>query len=112
MTFKINGIPFLTNPSNHKWADRNVLGYDGNGHPVYVAPRQFEFSFDWVDAETFSQLVGFYQATSGTCSVDLPKWNSPTGGFATYSATLQEPTYANSFEGNYGSVRFLILNVR
>jgi hypothetical protein len=111
MTFKINGTPFLTNPSNHHWSERQTLGYDGNGHPIYVAPRQHEMTWDWVDSESFSQLQGFYLATTGTCQIDLPKWNSATGGFATYSATLREPTYANSFEGFYGSVKFLVLNI-
>jgi hypothetical protein len=113
MTFKINGIPFTYPPSTHHWVERNTLAFDGNGHPVYVLPRQYEMWWDWIDSAQFAQLIGFYNSVSGTnCSVDLPTWNSATGGFSTYSATLREPTYTNSFEGHYGSVKFLVLNIR
>jgi hypothetical protein len=112
MTFKINGTTLNTPPSNHRWTDRNILGYDGNAHPVYVAPRSYELTWDWLEADAFAQLIGFYNACSGTMTVDLPKWNSSTGGYATYNGVLSEPTYSNSFEGFYGSVKLLVLNIR
>jgi hypothetical protein len=112
MNFNINGTDLLNEPTDHKWIGRTVLGYDGNGHPIYVTPRSYEFDFDWLGADSFAQLIGFYQATTGTSQIMLPMWNSATGGFAQYSCTLQEPTYSNSFEGFYGSVKFLILNIK
>jgi hypothetical protein len=112
MNFQINNTDLITEPTNHNWAAKTVLGFDGNGHPIYVAPRQYSMSWDWMDAASFSQLVGFYQLCSGTIQVGLPMWNSATGGFSNYSATLEEPTYSNSFEGFFGSVKLLILNIR
>lgn len=112
MDFKINNTDLLTAPSNHGWLPRTRLGYDGNAHPVYPAPRQYKMTWDWLDAASFVQLIGFYNACSGTMSVTLPMWNSATGGFASYNGTLEEPNYGNSFEGTYGSVQFLILNIR
>jgi hypothetical protein len=112
MTLKINGTQLTTQPSNSHWIERNQLGFDGNAHPVYVAPRQFEMSWDWMEADAFAQLIGFYQGCTGTMSVDLPMWNGSTGGYATYTGTLREPSYTSSFEGTFGSVKLLILNIR
>jgi hypothetical protein len=112
MNFQINGTDLLNEPTNHNWSAKTVLGFDGNGHPIYVSPRQYSMSWDWLDAASFAQLEGFYLATTGTCQIALPTWNSATGGFANYSATLEEPTYTNSFEGFFGSVKLLVLNIR
>jgi len=111
MNFKINGTDLLTEPSDHNWQKQVSLGYDGNAHPIYPSPRSYLMKWDWCDAESFSQLVGFYQACSGTIPVTLPMWNSATGGFATYNGTLEEPSYTSSFDGFFGSVSFLILNI-
>jgi len=112
MSFQINGTDLLTEPTDHYWVAKTVLGFDGNGHPIYVTPRQYQLSYDWISSDSFAQLINFYQSCSGTIPVTLPMWNSATGGFASYTATLEEPTYTKSFEGFYGSVNFLILNIK
>ena len=112
MNFNINGTDLLTEPTNHNWVAKTVLGFDGNAHPIYVAPRQYLMKWDFVDAASFSQLVGFYNMCSGSISANLPAWNSPTGGFSSYNATLEEPSYTTSFEGFFGGVSLLFLNVR
>lgn len=112
MDFRINNTDLLTAPTDHGWQKRTALGYDGNAHPVYPTPRSYAMKWDWMDAASFSQLLGFYNACTGTIPVTLPMWNSATGGFASYNGTLEEPSYSNSFEGFYGSVQFLILNIR
>jgi hypothetical protein len=112
MNFQINNTDLLTEPTNHNWVARTRVGYDGNAHPVYVPHRQYQMKWDWMDAASFSQLVAFFQSCSGTVPVTLPAWNSTTGGFAVYTASLEEPAYANSLEGYFGSVSLLILNIR
>ena len=94
MTFAINNTNLITQPSDHYWMERTNLGYDG------------------LEVDAFAQLEGFYLSCTGTCQISLPCWGSATGGFATYSATLREPTYSKSFEGFYGSVKFIALNVK
>jgi hypothetical protein len=111
MNFQINGTDLINEPSDHDWIKRTVLGYDGNAHPVYPGHRQYQMKWDFVDAASFSQLIGFYNMCSGTIQVGLPAWNSVTGGFASYNATLEEPSYTSSFEGFYGGVSLLILNI-
>ena len=112
MNFQINSTDLLTEPTNHNWVARTQLAFDGNAHPVYPANRQYQFSFDWIDAASFSQLENFYLSCSGTIGVTLPAWNSATGGFASYNATLTEPTYSNSMEGFFGGVKLLLINVK
>jgi hypothetical protein len=112
MDFKINNTDLLTAPTNHGWVTRTRLGYDGNGHPVYATPRQYQLKYDWLDAASFAQLIGFYQMCTGTIPVNLPMWDSASGGFASYNGTLEEPSYGSSFEGAYGAVSFLILNIK
>jgi hypothetical protein len=113
MTFYVGATKLLTQPSDHRWADRNILGYSGNANPIYSTPRSYEMSWEWLEADAFQQLIGFYQNASGTTkSVSLPAWNSATGGYASYNAQLSEPTYQNSFMGAYGSVRWLLVNIR
>jgi hypothetical protein len=111
MNFQINNIDLITEPTNHNWIQRTRLGYDGNAHPIYPMPRNYQLKWDFVDAESFSQLVGFFNMCSGTIQVGLPAWNSSTGGFASYNATLEEPSYGTSFEGFYGGVSLLVLNI-
>jgi hypothetical protein len=112
MNFQINNTDLLTEPTNHDWVQRTRLGYDGNAHPIYPGHRNYQMSWDFVDAASFSQLVGFYNMCSGSIQVSLPAWNSATGGFASYNASLEEPSYTTSFEGFYGAVKLLILNIR
>lgn len=112
MTFAINNTNFITQPSNHKWLDRTLLGTDGNAHAIFPAVRQYELDWDWLEPDGFAQLIGFYLSCTGTCQITLPCWNSATGGYASYSATLREPTYSNSFEGYYGGVKLIALNVK
>jgi hypothetical protein len=112
MNFQINSTDLLTEPTNHGWIAKTVLGFDGNGHVIYVTPRQYQMKWDWMDSASFSQLVNFYNSCTGTIPVTLPMWNSATGGFASYNATLEEPSYTNSFEGFFGSVSLLMLNIK
>ena len=112
MTFQINSTDLLIEPTDHNWVARTKLGIDGNAHPIYPTPRQYEMKWDFVDAASFSQLVGFFQMCTGTIQVSLPMWNSATGGFSSYTATLEEPSYTKSFEGFYGGVQLLVLNIK
>lgn len=110
---QINSVDIATMPSDHDWGDRTTLGYDGNGSPIYTAPRTYEMSWEWVDASTLSQMITAFNGASGTSQqVTLPTWNSPTGGYSTYNAIFTEPTYKNSFMGNYGNVKWLLLNIK
>ena len=112
MNFQINSTDLITEPTDHNWQKQTTMGYDGNAHPIYPAPRSYLFKWDFMDAASFSQLVNFYNSCSGTIPITIPTWNSSTGGYAVYSCTLEEPSYASSFEGFYGGVSLLVLNFK
>ena len=35
-SFGVNGIDFALQPSSSRWGNREELGIDGNGHPIYA----------------------------------------------------------------------------
>ena len=110
----INGTAFLQQPTDHHWLDRDVIGTDGNGNAIYVAPRQYEMKFDFMDTDTFQQIYGYFQAqgVTGTLTATLPKWNSNPYSFQNYSGCIiREPTYENWFQNWYVGVKLLIVRI-
>lgn len=115
MTVKINNTTLTTQPSTMKWVQRPSLGDDGNGHPIYPAPREAELSWDIIDATSYSQLQGFYDAagSTGTISITLPQYGSSTYQDHDYSGcVIQEPSYEEYFEQHYTGVKLLIVKIR
>lgn len=115
MSWKINGTAFVIEPSTFQWLDRNSHGEDGWGHPVYVAPREFKLTWDWLPPSGVSQLQSFFNATwsTGTAVVEIPKYASPAYVFWEYSGcVLHEPTWGNYFVTNQLNCTLLITNIR
>lgn len=113
-TFAVNGTDFTLQPTKAKWDDRDSLGMDGGGHPVYPAVRSFEMSWQLIDMSDLSQIIGFYNSVrnTGTVSVDLPEWAAPEYRFARYSGcTLSEPMVGDFFNGYVQEIKLLIYNV-
>jgi len=115
MTFKINSVPFIIQPSSHHWVSRPSLGFDGGGHPMYVAVRSYEMSWDMMSSTGAMQLQGFYNqcSVSGTVIVDLPSYQAGSYVFKSYTGcVLQEPsfdTYFNEFEQ---TLKLVVNNIR
>lgn len=115
MTYRIQNTILLTQPSDGNWVQRQSLGTDGAGHPVYPAPREYQLTWDIIDAASYSQLQGFYDVAgnTGTVSVTLPQYASSTYQDHDYSGcVLQEPNYDKYFEQHYTGVKLLIANIR
>lgn len=113
-TFAFNGVTLSHQPSNHKWSDRDLVGVDGNGTGVYTATREFEMSWDFLDASEFSEIYQYFTAQGVTGSIvsSLPKWNGNPYSFQAYSGTiLREPTFEGFFENYYQSVKLLIVRI-
>lgn len=114
-TFAFNGTQLSLQPTTTKWVDKPIYGYDGGGHPVYPAVREFEMTWQLINASDLSQIIGLYNAVqnTGTCAVDLPAWGNSLYLFTTYSGcTLQEPLVSDNFVEHTTSVKLLILNIR
>lgn len=113
-TYAVQGTDFTLQPTQGRWVDRDNLGFDGGGHPIYPAIRSFELSWQLVSASDLSQIIGFYNQVqnTGTVAVDLPKWNGSPYQFERYSGcTLGEPSVQNFFNEHTQEVRLLVYGV-
>lgn len=115
MTVKVNGTSLSTQPSDMGWVQRQSMGDDGNGHAIYPAPREFHMEWDIIDASSFNQVQGFYNAigNTGTAVVTLPQYGSSTYQDYDYTGcVLQEPNYDRYFEQHYYGVKWLVVSIR
>ena len=114
-SFAINGTKFILQPTEGSWEDRDNLGMDGNGHPIYPAVREFHIKWELAHPTDVKQLIDAYDAVSntGTAVFDLPKWGDVDYLFYSYSGcTIQEPQIGPYFNGWITNVRLVIFKVR
>jgi hypothetical protein len=114
-TYAVGTVDFSLQPSSGRWVDRESLGFDGYGHPIYPAVREFELSWQLINASDVSQIIGFYNsvASTGTVVVDVPKWGTTPYQFERYSGcTLGEPSVQQFFNEHTQEVRLLIYGIR
>lgn len=114
-SFAVNGTNFLLQPTKAGWGNRQELGVDGNGHPIYPAVRQFDFEWGLAHPNDVKQLLDAWETVSntGTVSFDLPQWKASGYQFITYSGcTMREPQVGQYFEGYIENVKLTILLVR
>ena len=112
--YKINGTLLLQQPESGKWLDREEIGIDGSGHPIYPDVRDFQLSWGYMTPDAFSQIQNFYDlvGNTGTVSADLPERGAATYGFHQYSGcTLGEPTCGDFFEEYYSDVSMKIFKI-
>lgn len=114
-TYAINGTNFILSPTEGGWVDRNEIGIDGAGHPIYPGTRQFNLYWGLAHPNDVKQLIDAYNLASSTGTVvfDLPEWGADGYKFKSYSGcTLREPRIGNYFEGHISDVRVTILMIR
>ena len=114
-SYAINGIQFVLQPTEGHWEDRDTLGMDGGGHPVYPSTRTFEISWVLASPTDVKQIIDAYNAVSNTGTVvfDLPKWGDMDFTFYSYSGcTMQEPVIGPYFNGYITDVKLVIHKVR
>lgn len=111
MTYAVNGTTITTQPETGKWSERDELGRDGNGRPIYVGPREFEMKWgllsmsEWLQLQTFFSSVG----ATGTAVVALPQYGASSYQFYSYSGCiLSEPTVGVYFEEHVSDVRLIV----
>jgi hypothetical protein len=112
-TYAVNAIDIC--PEGAQWADRPVIGTDGNGHPIYSSLREFEFSWGLMSMSDFSVLYSARQlvGSTGTVTVDLPDLSASDFRFTRYSGTIvHEPSVGQFFVDHVSDVRLLISNIR
>lgn len=102
-------------PESAHWTDRDVLGIDGNGHPIYPSLRTFEFSWGFMSMADYGVLQSARNlvGSTGTVTADLPDLSASDFRFTRYSGTIiHEPTVGAYFVDYVSDVRLLISNIR
>lgn len=113
-TFGFNGTTLNQQPTKHGWVNQEIIGIDGNGHPLYAAPRDYTMTFDFLDSQDFDQLYTFFQAqgVTGTVVSTLPKYRNYPYQMYSYTGTvLQEPQFDEFFENFYVNVKLLVTKI-
>jgi hypothetical protein len=117
MTYKINNVALTLQPSSGAWKARDIIGTDGNGHPVYPAVRQFEMKWDLITESEYYQLQNFYDTLviTGSTTVEIPRYK-PVSGVYTFDVytgcIIHEPEASEFFEMHRLTARMLIVNIR
>lgn len=114
MTYKINGTTITLQPTTGEWKDRDEIGRDGNGRPIYHAPREFELKWSLISMSDFAQLRTFFRSVSatGTVVVDLPQYGSSSWTFYSYSGCiLSEPQAGPFYEEHTTDARLLVSKI-
>lgn len=101
-TYAVNGTDFLLIPTKAKWEQRDNLGFDGNGHPIYPTSRTFVMQWDLMHPSDAEQIISAYNSagSTGTLSFDLPEYGNPNYLFSRYNGcTMEEPEFGDYFQG-------------
>lgn len=112
-TYQIDGVN-IPKPTTGKWEQRDELGRDGLGKPIYGSVRSFRLVWEYLSPEDANTLYALYKAKESTGSyvVSLPAYDD-LYNFKTYSGTyLTEPEYAEFFETHVSNFGFLVVNIR
>lgn len=115
MSYKVNNIEFLIQPTTGRWLPRYPVDIAGNGHPVYGAERQYELRWNLVDPSLVDQLRDWFATTvlTGTVSVDLPCWTTGAYAFQTYTdCVLYEPEQGVYFNEDITDIVMIVGNLR
>lgn len=113
-TYAIDGVPFILSPTDGGWNGRDVIGIDGNGHPIYPSLRSYSMHWGLAHPNDVKQFIDSYNlmGSTGTLSFDLPRWGDTDYNFHTYSGcTMEEPQVGKYFNGYITDVTIKILKI-
>lgn len=114
-SFALNGTNLTLQPSTFGWENRDSLGIDGNGRPIYSSLGSFQMYWGLMSTSELAQLVGIFDTVSTTGSVvaDLPEWGNSGYYFYPYSGVvMQRPQVGDYFNSYVTDVRLVITNIR
>lgn len=114
-TFAFNGSNLPLPPSEGNWGERDMIGMDGNGRPIYSSIREFTMKWGLISTADLQTLINaqLSVANTGSSVVDLPKWGANGYFFYSYSGTyVNEPRVGAYFAEYVTDVTLIISNVR
>jgi hypothetical protein len=114
-SFSLNGTTFIMQPTTATHDQRDNMGFDGNGHPVYPSVRSFKITWNLMHPTDAQQIINAYNAVqnTGTVSFDLPFYGDGGYQFKCYSGcTIEEPEFGEYYMGYITDGKLIIHNVR
>lgn len=114
MPYAINGTSLTAQPESGEWKDRESIGIDGNGRPIYPGPREFEMKWGLISISDWQQLRTFFQAVgaTGTVVASLPQYGASSWTFYSYSGcVLKEPQVGQYFEEYITDARLIVSKI-
>lgn len=114
-TYALNGINLLLPPTEGAWVQRDTVGMDGNGRPIYPSVREFTMKWELMPTSALKQIIDAQRATANTGSVvvDLPKWGDVDYIWYSYSGTfIHEVSVGAYFVDHVTDVNLVISNIR
>lgn len=115
MTYRINGVAFLMQPTEGNWTPQQALGDDGTGHPIYADVAEFEMVFNAIDVADYRQVQVWQESMgTGTVYAELPAYNATANDvFQVYTGTIiRMPERGKYFQGYVLNCKVVISNVR
>lgn len=112
-TYAINAVDIC--PEGARWNDRDAIGIDGDGHPIYPTFREFEFNWGLLSMADYNVLYSARNlvGSTGTVTVDLPDLTKNDFRFTRYSGTIiHEPSVGAYFVDHVSDVRVLVTKIR
>lgn len=114
MTYSINTVDLLLQPSSGQWKDRKILGTDGENRAIYEPKYSFAIGWDAFTPAQLFQLWTFWSGVSsaGFVTVTLPKYNSNTYTFQQYvNCIIDEPKRGDFFAEHILRIEVMIRNI-
>lgn len=114
-SYGVNGTAIALPPTTGQWEAKDIIGVDGNGHPIYSAYGEFTLSWGLMPTSNFKQLNDWYITVSntGTVVAELPKYGDVDYLYYAYSGTIiNRPTVGSYFAEHVTDVRIIISRIR
>ena len=114
-SYGVNGIKLTLQPSQGVWEGLDIIGFDGDGRPIYPSVGEFTLSWGLMSTSELKQINDIYLSVSntGTVVTELPKWGDTDYLYYAYSGTIVDrPTVGEYFMGYVTNVALVIGKIR
>lgn len=114
-TYAVGGVNLQLPPSEGQWGQRETIGLDGNGRPIYPSIRTFTMKWNLISVGDLQQIINAQRAVANTGSsvVDIPKWAASDYLFESYTGCfVNEVTVGKYFAQHVEDVQLLVTNIR
>lgn len=114
MTYAIDSVDLLLQPTSGNWRERKIIGIDGENRAIYEPKYSFAIGWDAMTPAQIFQLWTFWSGVSsaGFVVATLPKYNSSTYSFQAYvNCVIDEPKRGDFFAKHILRIEATIRNI-